>query len=75
MHAERQDIMSSSLFLLGEIGMNDYNHPFFQNRSFTAEIRPLLPKVIKKIENATKVYTMYLLERTEQTIYLCALVI
>lgn len=52
---ERQDIMSSSLFLLGEIGFNDYNHPFFQNRSFTAQIRPLLPKVIKKIENATKV--------------------
>jgi len=57
MYAERQDIMSSSLFLLGEIGINDYNHPFFQNRSFTAQIRPLLPKVVKKIENATKVCT------------------
>jgi len=65
MHAERQDIMSSSLFLLGEIGINDYNHPFFQNRSFTAQIRPLLPKVIKKIENATKV-----LERSKRTIYM-----
>ncbi|RCV44680.1 hypothetical protein SETIT_9G394400v2 [Setaria italica] len=52
---ERQDIMSSSLFLLGEIGINDYNHPFFQNRSFVDEIRPLVPKVIEKIENATKV--------------------
>ncbi|CAL4914549.1 unnamed protein product [Urochloa decumbens] len=52
---ERQDIMSRSLFLLGEIGINDYNHPFFQNRSFVNEIRPLVPKVIKKIENATKV--------------------
>ncbi|CAL4931173.1 unnamed protein product [Urochloa decumbens] len=52
---ERQDIMSRSLFLLGEIGINDYNHPFFQNRSFVDEIRPLVPKVIKKIENATKV--------------------
>ena len=55
MPAERQDIMSSSLFLLGEIGGNDYNHPFFQNRSFADEIRPLVPKVIDKIENATKV--------------------
>jgi hypothetical protein len=53
--AERQDIMSSSLFLLGEIGINDYNHPLFQNRSFVDEIRPLMPKVIAKIENATKV--------------------
>ncbi|RLN43066.1 GDSL esterase/lipase [Panicum miliaceum] len=51
---ERQDIMSSSLFLLGEIGINDYNYPFLQNRSFADEIRPLLPKVIDKIENATK---------------------
>jgi hypothetical protein len=47
--------MSSSVFLVGEIGGNDYNHPFFQNRSFSAEIKPLVPKVIQKIENATKV--------------------
>ncbi|CAN6319884.1 unnamed protein product [Urochloa humidicola] len=52
---ERQDIMARSLFLLGEIGINDYNHPLFQNRSFADKVRPLLPKVIKKIENATKV--------------------
>ena len=47
--------MSSSLFLLGEVGVNDYNHPLFQHRSFAGEIRPLVPKVIQKIENATKV--------------------
>ena len=47
--------MSTSLLLLGEIGGNDYNHPFFQNRSFADEIRPLVPKVIDKIENAAKV--------------------
>lgn len=52
---ERKDIMSSSLFLVGEIGGNDYNHPFFQNRSFRDEIKSLVPKVIGKIENATKV--------------------
>ncbi|CAN6362713.1 unnamed protein product [Urochloa humidicola] len=52
---DRKDIMSSSLFLMGEIGGNDYNHPFFQNRSFKDEIKPLVPKVVKKIENATKV--------------------
>ncbi|KAF8730703.1 hypothetical protein HU200_016563 [Digitaria exilis] len=52
--AERKEIMSNSLFLLGEIGGNDYNHPFFQNRSFSAEIKPLVPKVIAKIENAIK---------------------
>ncbi|WVZ57048.1 hypothetical protein U9M48_007489, partial [Paspalum notatum var. saurae] len=52
---EREHLMSTSLFFLGEIGGNDYNHPFFQNRSFSAEIRPLVPKVIDKIENATRV--------------------
>uniref|UniRef100_A0A0D9VUB5 Uncharacterized protein n=1 Tax=Leersia perrieri TaxID=77586 RepID=A0A0D9VUB5_9ORYZ len=52
---ERKEIMSKSLFLMGEVGGNDYNHPFFQNRSFTIEIKPLVPKVIAKIENAIKV--------------------
>ncbi|XP_062209253.1 GDSL esterase/lipase At1g31550-like [Phragmites australis] len=52
---ERKDIMSRSLFLMGEIGANDYNYPFFQNRSFTAEIKPLVPKVVQKIESAVKV--------------------
>ncbi|KAG8063287.1 hypothetical protein GUJ93_ZPchr0003g18343 [Zizania palustris] len=52
---ERKEIMSKSLFVLGEIGGNDYNHPFFQNRSFTAEIKPLVPKVVAKIESAIKV--------------------
>ncbi|KAF0911940.1 hypothetical protein E2562_012754, partial [Oryza meyeriana var. granulata] len=52
---ERKKIMSKSLFLMGEIGGNDYNQPFFQNRSFATEIKPLVPKVIAKIENAIKV--------------------
>ncbi|KAL6878345.1 hypothetical protein ACP4OV_012515 [Aristida adscensionis] len=52
---ERKDVMENSLFLMGEIGGNDYNHPFFQNRSFETEIKPLVPKVTAKIENAIKV--------------------
>ncbi|TVU46913.1 hypothetical protein EJB05_06486, partial [Eragrostis curvula] len=51
---EGRDIVSCSLFLLG-IGGNDYNNPFFQNRSFTTEIKPLVPKVVGKIEKAIKV--------------------
>ncbi|KAL6650162.1 hypothetical protein ACP70R_014386 [Stipagrostis hirtigluma subsp. patula] len=46
--------MKNSMFLMGEIGGNDYNHPFFQNRSFTTVIKPLVPKVIGKIEHAIK---------------------
>ncbi|KAL6878339.1 hypothetical protein ACP4OV_012509 [Aristida adscensionis] len=52
---ERKDVMENSLFLMGKIGSNDYNHPFFQNRSFETEIKPLVPKVIAKIEHAVKV--------------------
>ncbi|TVU46915.1 hypothetical protein EJB05_06488, partial [Eragrostis curvula] len=52
---EREDVMSSSLFLLGEVGANDYNHLFFQNRPFETEIKPLVPKVIQHIEKAIKV--------------------
>lgn len=49
-----KDTLSCSLFLLG-IGVNDYNHLLLQNRSLTAEIRPLVPKVVAKVENAIKV--------------------
>ncbi|PUZ73158.1 hypothetical protein GQ55_2G452600 [Panicum hallii var. hallii] len=45
---ERREIMASSLFLVGEIGANDYNHPFFQNK--TREwVMPLVPRVIRSI--------------------------
>ncbi|KAJ4763060.1 GDSL esterase/lipase [Rhynchospora pubera] len=46
--AERKEIASTSLFLLGEIGGNDYNQPFFQNRPIE-EIRTYVPDVIKAI--------------------------
>ncbi|KAL6878338.1 hypothetical protein ACP4OV_012508 [Aristida adscensionis] len=55
LYAERKEVMEKSLFVMGEIGVNDYNHPFFQNRSFTTVIKPLVPKVIAKIEHAVKV--------------------
>ncbi|OEL25270.1 GDSL esterase/lipase [Dichanthelium oligosanthes] len=46
---ERREIMASSLFLVGEIGANDYNHPFFQNRTL-GFVGPLVPRVIRSIE-------------------------
>ncbi|KAE8790402.1 GDSL esterase/lipase [Hordeum vulgare] len=45
---ERREIMASSLFLVGEIGANDYNHPLFQNRTL-GFVRPLVPRVIRSI--------------------------
>lgn len=54
---------------MGEIGINDYNHHFFQNRSFTVEIKPLVPLVISKIENATKVLTTFITKVYLTTIY------
>ncbi|KAJ3683878.1 hypothetical protein LUZ60_014105 [Juncus effusus] len=45
---ERKEIASTSLFLVGEIGGNDYNQPFFQGRTIE-EIRTYVPDVIKAI--------------------------
>uniref|UniRef100_A0A8R7PB58 GDSL esterase/lipase n=1 Tax=Triticum urartu TaxID=4572 RepID=A0A8R7PB58_TRIUA len=40
--------MESSLFLVGEIGVNDYHHPFVQNKTLEW-VRPLVPQVISSI--------------------------
>ncbi|TKW36136.1 hypothetical protein SEVIR_2G421200v4 [Setaria viridis] len=45
---EPKEIMASSLFLVGEIGYNDYNHPFFQNKTLDW-VMPLVPRVIGSI--------------------------
>ncbi|KAM3350631.1 hypothetical protein ACQJBY_023002 [Aegilops geniculata] len=45
---ERKEVMASSLFLVGEIGLNDYNHPFLQNKTLEW-VRPLAPQVIESI--------------------------
>ncbi|VAH78530.1 unnamed protein product [Triticum turgidum subsp. durum] len=45
---ERNEVMASSLFLVGEIGLNDYNHPFLQNKTMEW-VRPLVPQVIRSI--------------------------
>ncbi|URE24766.1 lipid catabolic process [Musa troglodytarum] len=39
------DVLNSSLILMGEIGGNDYNQPFFQGIKVD-EIRPFVPSVI-----------------------------
>ncbi|KAL6841775.1 hypothetical protein ACP4OV_028287 [Aristida adscensionis] len=45
---DQQAIMASSLFLIGEIGANDYIHPFFQNKTL-GFVKPLIPRVIRFI--------------------------
>ncbi|KAE8786342.1 GDSL esterase/lipase [Hordeum vulgare] len=45
---ERKEVMESSLFLVGEIGVNDYHHPFLQNKTLEW-VRPLVPQVISSI--------------------------
>nr|POE94830.1 gdsl esterase/lipase [Quercus suber] len=48
---ECNEIFGSSLFLMGEIGGNDYNYPFFLYRSIE-EIQTFVPLVIKAIASA-----------------------
>ncbi|KAG6641354.1 hypothetical protein CIPAW_09G067600 [Carya illinoinensis] len=45
------EMFGSSVFLMGEIGGNDYNYPFFLKRSME-EIRTFVPLVIKAIASA-----------------------
>ena len=52
--AERKEVMAKSLFLVGEIGANDYNHPFFQNRTL-GWVKPLVPRVIRSIAMSIEV--------------------
>ncbi|XP_078153496.1 GDSL esterase/lipase At1g28600-like isoform X2 [Carex rostrata] len=43
-----KSIMSSALFVVGEIGGNDYNHPLFAGRTLD-EVRTFVPDVIRTI--------------------------
>ncbi|OAY83283.1 GDSL esterase/lipase [Ananas comosus] len=45
-------IMDTSLFMVGEIGGNDYNHPFFSGRLTTDEVRSFVPFVTDAIASA-----------------------
>ena len=51
-------LLGESLILLGEIGGNDYNHPFFEGINFET-IQDLVPYVINTIGLAIKVRTSF----------------
>ena len=51
MSTECEEKLSGALFLMGEIGGNDYNDPFFQGRSLE-EITTFVPLVINAISRA-----------------------
>ncbi|XP_020098898.1 GDSL esterase/lipase At1g28570-like isoform X1 [Ananas comosus] len=50
--SDHSGIMDTSLFMVGEIGGNDYNHPFFSGRLTTGEVRSFVPFVIDAIASA-----------------------
>ncbi|XP_058095678.1 GDSL esterase/lipase At1g28590-like isoform X2 [Magnolia sinica] len=52
------DIFKKSLFLVGEIGGNDYNYPFLQRRSLE-EIQTFVPLVINAIGSAIDMLIKY----------------
>ncbi|RZB63650.1 GDSL esterase/lipase isoform C [Glycine soja] len=45
------EVVGNSLFLMGEIGGNDFNYPFFLQRS-VAEVKTYVPYVIRAITSA-----------------------
>lgn len=46
--------IKSSLFMVGEIGGNDYNYAFMFNKT-TEEMKALVPEVVKAIKDAVEV--------------------
>lgn len=54
--AERSDIMSNSLFFVGEVGGNDYNHLIVRDKSLD-ELHELVPNVVGAISSAITVCT------------------
>jgi hypothetical protein len=49
--------MSNALFVVGEIGGNDYNHPLFSGISLD-EVRTFVPDVIRTISLAIHVISL-----------------
>ncbi|KAL6629328.1 hypothetical protein ACP70R_029093 [Stipagrostis hirtigluma subsp. patula] len=50
---ERKEIMASSLFLVGEVGADDYNHALFQNKTVDF-VKQLVPQVVGSIERCIR---------------------
>lgn len=50
----RPGCLNNSLFMVGEIGRNDYNFAFLQGKTFE-EAQNMVPGVIEIIKNAVRV--------------------
>ncbi|KAM7273299.1 hypothetical protein ACFE04_027963 [Oxalis oulophora] len=50
--------LKSALFMVGEIGGNDYNYPLFQGKS-VKEVKALVPQVVQTIKNAVSKVISY----------------
>ncbi|MCL7048984.1 hypothetical protein MKW94_024967 [Papaver nudicaule] len=59
---------NTSLFMVGEIGGNDYNNPFMDGKSL-AEVKTFVPKVIDAISSAIKIHLMFIYNKTKPTTY------
>ncbi|KAK9087772.1 hypothetical protein Syun_030166 [Stephania yunnanensis] len=46
-------ILKKALFMVGEVGGNDYNYAFFQRKSMD-ELKALVPHVVQSIKNASE---------------------
>jgi hypothetical protein len=51
LYAEQKEIMSKSLFFVGEVGGNDYNHLIVRQKSLD-ELHEVVPNVVGAISSA-----------------------
>jgi len=61
--ADCHEVVGNSLFLMGEIGGNDFNYPFFLQRS-VAEVKTYVPYVIRAITSAVNVRFYFSLSKS-----------
>jgi len=70
-----RQVFGNSLFLMGEIGGNDFNYLFFEQKSI-AEIKTYVPYVVNAIASAIHVSLLYLKTFCSSTVtYVTTLII
>lgn len=53
--------LSNSLFIVGEIGGNDYNYAFSQGKTLEEVMNQVVPPVIQVIKDAVRVSFKYII--------------
>ncbi|CAA0826342.1 GDSL esterase/lipase, partial [Striga hermonthica] len=65
-HKDCVEKVQNALFMVGEIGGNDYNFATFQAKKSMDELRHMVPRVVEAILNGVRVSRIVLINEYEQ---------